>query len=137
MWCPFFCPQMKLASERRDADVICGIKARPSRLQCVSVALLQRKGRYLGEGEPDRAGWRQSGGLSDCRGLDGAHIKGRREEAGGASQERGAAGVILGGHEDSAGVNRTSQTSHPAPTASLATHSSRLTRSHLQVCPNA
>lgn len=37
--------------------------------------------RYLGEDEIDQAGRRQSGCLSACRGLDMAHIKGRREEA--------------------------------------------------------
>lgn len=37
--------------------------------------------RYLGEDEIDQAGRRQSGCLSACRGLEMAHIKGRRKEA--------------------------------------------------------
>lgn len=39
---------------------------------------------YLVEDEIDQGGWRQSGRLTACSGLDMAHIKGRREEAGGA-----------------------------------------------------
>lgn len=84
-----FCPRMKLASARRDPDVICGIKARPSHLWCVSVAASAEQRPYLGEDETDQAGWRQSACLSACRGLDRAHIKGRGEEAGGASEEGG------------------------------------------------
>lgn len=98
--------------------------------------------RYLGEDEIDQAGRRQSACLLACRGLDMSHIKGRREEAGGItgsqiwSLPRGTAGVMLGR------MKGRTQTAWMKPINSWTLISNRLklcrlTRSHLQVSPNA
>lgn len=70
-----------VASDCRGTHMICEIKS----LSHTSIERLHgispEQRRYLGEDEIDQAGRRQSGCLSACRGLDMAHIKGRREEA--------------------------------------------------------
>lgn len=72
--------------ECKTCNTICNIKAAVNASPCTSTVCIHTTApvqtHYLEENEADHRGWRQSGRLVVCRGLDMAHIKGGSEEAG-------------------------------------------------------